>query len=160
MKYIHKFEKFLSAGLLAVMTIVTFAAAVNRFTFKFAMPWSEELVKFLLMWMTMVGAAMGVGMNEHVGIDIFVGRLPHGLQHVVSQLMHAVGMFFSALFLYIGVQMVQKQYMQKSTALEVSMGIVYACVAVGAVLMFIEFAYKFYCGFKRAEATNEGGDAL
>lgn len=156
MKYIHLFEKVLASALLAVMTLVTFAAAVNRFTFKLAMPWSEELVKFLLMWMTMVGAAMGVGMSEHVGIDVLVSRLPKGVQHTVSQLMHVVGCGFSVLLLYIGIQMVQKQYMQKSTALEVSMGLVYACVAVGAALMFIEFAYKLYLGFQRA-GQEEGG---
>lgn len=158
MKYIHNLEKVLSSILLAIMTIVTFAAAVNRFTLKLSMPWSEELVKFLLMWMTMIGAAMGIGRNEHVGIDVFINRFPKLLQHIITQIMYLVGMFFSVLFLYIGVQMVQKQYMQKSTAMEVSMGLVYACVVVGAVLMFIEFGYKFYQHFKRPEA-KEGGDS-
>lgn len=158
MKYIHKFERVVSSVLLSVMTVVTFAAAVNRFTLKLAMPWSEELVKFLLMWMTMVGAAMGVGTNEHVGIDVFVSRFPKRVQRAVALVMDLAGMFFSVLFLYIGAQMVMKQYMQKSTALEVSMGLVYACVAVGAVLMFIEFGYKFYLGCRRF-GEEEGGDA-
>lgn len=158
MKYIHKFEKVLSSILLSIMTVVTFAAAVNRFTLKLAMPWSEELVKFLLMWMTMIGAAMGVGTNEHVGIDVFVSRFPPKLQKVIALVMDLVGMFFSVLFAYIGVQMIMKQYMQKSTALEVSMGLVYACVAVGAILMFTEFGYKFYLSCKRLQA-EEGGDS-
>ena len=156
MKFIHQFEKIFGSVLLAVMTIVTFLAAVNRFTLSLPMPWSEELVKFLLMWMTMVGAALGVATNEHVGIDVFVSRFPHGLQHVISQVMNLIGMFFSGLFLYLGVQMVQKQYAQVSTAMGVSMGIVYACVVVGGVLMFIEFAYKLYNGFRKEE---RGGDA-
>lgn len=159
MKYVHLFEKVLTAILLAIMTIVTFAAAVNRFTLKVPMPWSEELVKFLLMWMTMVGAAMGVGMNEHVGIDIFVSHFPHKLQHIVSVFTHVAGVIFSVIFFYIGVQMVQKQYMQTSTALEISMGIVYACVVVGAALMFIEFANKLYQELK-AHQKEKGGDIV
>ena len=158
MKYIHKFEKVLSSVILAIMTIVTFVAAVNRFTFNYSMPWTEELVKFLVMWMTMVGAAMGVGTNEHVGIDVFINCFPKIVQHCISQIMNLIGVFFSVIFCYIGIQMVQKQYLQTSTALQISMGVVYACVVVGAVLMFTEFAYKFYMGFK-VHRTEKGGDS-
>ena len=144
MKYIHKFERFASSVILAVMTVVTFLAAVNRFTFNFSLPWSEELVRFLVMWMTMVGAAMGVGTNEHVGIDVFVSRFPKGMQFIIALILDVVGMFFSVVFCYIGVQMVSKQYMQTSTAMGLSMGVVYACVLAGGVLMFAEFAFKLY----------------
>lgn len=148
MKYIHKFEEIFGGVILGVMTIVTFLAAINRFTFNFAMPWSEELVKFLVMWMTMIGAALGIGRNEHVGIDVFVEKFPQKIQFFIGQFMSFVGMAFSVIFCYIGYLMVVKQHTQSSTALEISMGVVYACVVVGAILMLIEFGYKFVNGFK------------
>lgn len=157
MKFVRRFEKTVAAITLSIMTIVTFVAAVNRFTFSIAMPWSEELTRFLVMWMTMVGAALGVGKNEHVGIDVFVTRFPKHLQHVIALIMHAMGVVFSILFFYIGIQMVENQYMQTSTAMEISMGLVYACVVVGAVLMFIEFGYKFVHEF-RHPSYQKGGD--
>ena len=49
MKFVHKFEEVFGGTILAAMTIITFLAAVNRFTFNFPMPWSEEAVKFLVM---------------------------------------------------------------------------------------------------------------
>ena len=49
MKFVHKFEEVFGGTILAAMAIITFLAAVNRFTFNFPMPWSEEIVKFLLM---------------------------------------------------------------------------------------------------------------
>lgn len=157
MKSIHKFERFASSVILAVMTVVTFIAAVNRFTFNFSLPWSEELVRFLVMWMTMVGAAMGVGTNEHVGIDVFVTHFPKVMQFIIALIMDTIGMFFSVVFCYIGIQMVQKQYMQTSTAMGLSMGVVYACVVVGGALMFTEFAYKLYTHIKEHHAAK-GGD--
>lgn len=58
--------------------------------------------------------------------------------------------------------MVIKQYAQKSTALEISMGIVYMCVVIGAILMFIEFGYKFLKGIEERNSNNgvltEGGE--
>lgn len=72
--------------------------------------------------------------------------------------MSLAGVAFSVVFCYVGYLMVIKQYTQKSTALEISMGIVYMCVVVGAVLMFIEFGYKFISGFKERRASEE--DAL
>lgn len=160
MKYIHKFEEIFGSVILGTMTIVTFLAAINRFTFNLAMPWSEELVKFLVMWMTMIGAALGVGRSEHVGIDVFVERFPSKLQFIVAQFMNVIGMIFSVVFCYIGYLMVVKQYSQKSTALEISMGIVYACVVVGAILMLIEFGYKLYLGFneRKKDEIALGGE--
>lgn len=159
MKYVHKFEELFGSVILGAMTIITFLAAINRFTFSFPMPWSEEIVKFLVMWMTMIGAALGVGRNEHVGIDVFVERFPKKLQFVIAQIMNLAGIAFSVVFCYIGYLMVAKQYTQKSTALEISMGVVYACVVIGAILMFIEFGYKFYRGFKDRKSTEvTGGD--
>lgn len=159
MKYVHKFEEIFGGVILGTMTIVTFLAAINRFTFNFAMPWSEELVKFLVMWMTMIGAALGVGRNEHVGIDVFVERFPKKLQFGIGQFMNLTGMAFSVVFCYIGYLMVIKQYTQQSTALEISMGIVYACVVVGAILMFVEFTYKLIVGFKSLKKKEiEGGE--
>ena len=70
------------------------------------------------------------------------------MQFIIGQIMSLAGVVFSVIFCYIGYLMVIKQYAQKSTALEISMGIVYMCVVVGAILMFIEFGYKFYRGFK------------
>lgn len=82
MKFVHKFEEVFGGTILAAMAIITFLAAVNRFTFNFPMPWSEEIVKFLLMWMTMIGAALGIGRSEHVGIDVFVERFPQKMQFI------------------------------------------------------------------------------
>lgn len=160
MKYIHKFEEIFGSVILGTMTIVTFLAAINRFTLNLAMPWTEELVKFLVMWMTMIGAALGIGRSEHVGIDVFVERFPQKLQFIISQFMNLTGIAFSIVFCYIGYLMVAKQYTQKSTALEISMGFVYACIAVGAILMLIEFGYKFYSGFKerKQEDASLGGE--
>lgn len=158
MKIVRKIEEFFSASTLAVMAIITFLAAINRFTLKLPMPWSEEIVKFLVIWMTMIGAALGIGRNEHVGIDVFVERFPKKVQFIIGQVMSLAGVAFSVVFCYVGYLMVIKQYTQKSTALEISMGIVYMCVVVGAVLMFIEFGYKFISGFKERRASEE--DAL
>lgn len=162
MKFVHKFEEVFGGTILAAMTIITFLAAVNRFTFNFPMPWSEEAVKFLVMWMTMIGAALGIGRSEHVGIDVFVERFPQKIQFIIGQAMSLAGVLFSIIFCYIGYLMVIKQYAQKSTALEISMGIVYMCVVIGAILMFIEFNNKFLKGIEERNSNNgvltEGGE--
>ena len=161
MKFIHKFEEIFGATILAAMTIITFTGSVNRFTFNFSLPWTEEATRFLVMWMTMIGAALGVARNEHVGIDVIVNRLPEKVRFIIAQFMNVAGMVFSVIFCYIGYLMVIKQYAQKSTALQISMGIVYACVVVGAILMLIEFGYNFYKGFKNrkeAKLIPEGGE--
>jgi C4-dicarboxylate transporter DctQ subunit len=154
-KGIHHAEKIFIIFVFTIMTVVTFVAAINRFTAHIAMPWSEELVKYLLVWMTIIGSALGVSTGVHVGIDSLVNLLPEKVRLMVSRSMMIVGAAFSGLFTYIGIELVMKQYVQTSTALNISMGYVYGSIAVGGFLMFIEFVYLFYSSFKRKIEQEE-----
>jgi TRAP-type C4-dicarboxylate transport system permease small subunit len=134
------------------MTIVTFMAAFNRFTIQIAMPWTDELVRFMLLWMTMVGAALGINTGVHVGINVITDLFPPKLRLNVARVMNLVGIVFTVIFLNIGIKIVKAQYIQKSTAMTISMGWVYGCIIAGAILMFFEFVYLLYLSFKGGES--------
>ena len=37
--------------------------------------WTEELAKFLLIWVSLLGGAVAFGRHSHLGVDYFVGKL-------------------------------------------------------------------------------------
>lgn len=75
---------------LAVMVVMVFGNVVLRYAFNSGIAVSEEVSRWLFVWMTFLGAVVALGEHGHLGTDMLVGRLgPTGKRVclVVSQLL-------------------------------------------------------------------------
>lgn len=60
--------------------IIVVVAVVARYVFGQAVSWTEEVPRYLLIWISFLGAAAGVAKREHVGFDILFNALPAPLR--------------------------------------------------------------------------------
>src|SRR5690606_25339657 len=58
-----------------VMTLSVVWQVKSRYLFNISASWTEELARFCLMWLAMLGAAYITGKKEHIEIDILSGKL-------------------------------------------------------------------------------------
>jgi TRAP-type C4-dicarboxylate transport system permease small subunit len=61
---------------LALMVIMVFGNVVLRYAFNSGITVSEELSRWLFVWMTFLGALIAVRNHTHLGTDSLVSRLP------------------------------------------------------------------------------------
>ena len=92
--------------------------------------WSEELTRFLLVWATCVGAAIGVKEHIHIGIDVLVNLLPRVGKKIVAVVVQLILCCFDVFLLRAGAMLVQKTMNQPSPAMRLPMGYVYLAVPV------------------------------
>ncbi|WP_459980140.1 TRAP transporter small permease, partial [Paenibacillus sp. YK5] len=59
------------------MTIFVFGNVVLRYVFNTGLTWSEELSRFLFIWMIFLGSILGLKDNEHLGVDMMVKKLSY-----------------------------------------------------------------------------------
>lgn len=64
------------AALLAMMVVMVFTNVVLRYAFNSGISVTEELSRWLFVWMTFAGAIVAVREHAHLGTDFLVGRLP------------------------------------------------------------------------------------
>lgn len=69
------FLKFLIALCLLVMVVLVFGNVVLRYAFNSGISISEELSRWFFVWMTFIGALVGLREHAHLGVDSFVNRL-------------------------------------------------------------------------------------
>lgn len=69
--------------LLALMCILVFGNVVLRYMFNTGITWSEEMARFLFVWMIFLGAILGLKDNEHLGVDMFVKKVPPKFQKIL-----------------------------------------------------------------------------
>ena len=66
---------YLLAIALALMVVLVFGNVVLRYAFNSGISLSEELSRWLFVWMTFLGAVTALGDRAHLGTDMLVGRL-------------------------------------------------------------------------------------
>ena len=64
------------AACLAVMVVLVFTNVVMRYLFNSGIPTSEELSRWLLVWLTFLGAIVALRQHAHLGVDTLVRALP------------------------------------------------------------------------------------
>ncbi|MDT0140587.1 TRAP transporter small permease [Acidovorax sp. PRC11] len=67
---------FLMAGALAVMVAMVFGNVVLRYAFNTGITVSEEVSRWLFVWLTFLGAIVAMRHHGHLGVDMLVSRLP------------------------------------------------------------------------------------
>jgi TRAP-type C4-dicarboxylate transport system permease small subunit len=72
--YCKLLERLLVA-LLGVMVVMVFGNVVLRYAFNSGIAVSEELSRWAFVWVTFLGAIIGLKENAHLGTDMLVGRL-------------------------------------------------------------------------------------
>ena len=102
--------------------------------------WTEELARFLLIWVSMLGGALAFRRREHLGIDFLVMSMHSDVNHGLQVLKHGiVCVTAAAVFLYGGFRIVSDALIAQQTtpALGWKMGCVYAAVPLAGVFILL-----------------------
>ena len=126
---------------MAAMAAVVFAQVFARYVLHNSIPWSEELARFLMIWLGLVGAGAVMRYDTHVAITLLEERLPARFATVcrlVGRL--AVGVFLFML-IWQGFSLAFFFKSQKSPALRISMFIPYSALYISGFLMAVHLIY-------------------
>ncbi|MBN2704706.1 MAG: TRAP transporter small permease [Pontiellaceae bacterium] len=101
--------------------------------------WTEELARFLLIWVSLLGGAVAFGTKGHLGVDYFVGKFDPDARKLMMVVSHLIVLFFAAaVFLYGGWRVVGGAMEQKTSALTfLKMGHVYMALPIAGVFMVL-----------------------
>jgi len=85
--------------MLAAMVIMVFGNVVLRYGFNSGITASEEVARWLFVWMTFLGAIVAVREHGHLGTDMLVGKLPRGGKQLCLVLSHLLMLYATWLLL-------------------------------------------------------------
>jgi TRAP-type C4-dicarboxylate transport system permease small subunit len=100
--------------------------------------WSEELAKYLFIWLGLFAAALVFGERGHIAMDVVVRRLSRGAQVVLAVLVQLAILVFTGLALVWGGFLVsQLAWNQNLTGLPITVGPLYLALPIsGALIAF------------------------
>jgi len=125
---------FLAGILLAVVLQVFF-----RYVAQLTVPWTEEVARYLGIWMVFMGAAVAVAHEAHIKITFFLERLPDGVRKIFNLSIDGV-MFLFTLIVFLGsIQLIRLNWAQEAVTFPMSVGVLYLAIAIssGFILIFL-----------------------
>lgn len=130
----------LLALLLAALVAAVTWQIVSRYALASPASWTEELARFLLIWISLVGGAYAYRRGLHLGFDALAERLTGRARAAHAVLVHVTVAVFAALVLLGGgAQLVAltQELAQYSPALGLPMAAVYAALPVSGALLLL-----------------------
>jgi TRAP-type C4-dicarboxylate transport system permease small subunit len=131
-------------GLLAVLMALMVACVtwqvVSRYVLGSPSSWTEELARYLLIWIGLLGGAYAYHVKMHLGLDLLAQKLSPGAHRMQARLIHvAVILFAGVVLLGGGLNLIRlaMELGQQSAALGVPMWLVYLSLPLSGLMLVV-----------------------
>jgi TRAP-type C4-dicarboxylate transport system permease small subunit len=121
----HRLLTRLMVATVAILVVPVSLQIVARYTQLIpSYIWTEEMSRFLFIWMIMLGAMIGVREGTHFEVDVWpeLGRRANAALRIVS---HLFVLVFALVFLYWGIKFVEFGWYQESELAELPMPFIF-----------------------------------
>lgn len=129
----------LIVAMMMAMAVLVFTNVVTRYLFGFSVNWSEEVSRFLMIWVAYLGAGLAMREGRHVAIEYFQGLLPARFTPYARGLVAVLVLAFLVTLAYLGLQLAQFAWRQRTPVLGLPQGMIYLAIPIGAVLFALHF---------------------
>lgn len=137
-KTVDKILANLLVIIMAVMVLNVLWQVASRFILGAPSSFTDELARYLMIWVGILGAAYISGRNMHVAIDVIPSRLSEPVQKRLMFIVRILIILFCVLAMVIGgSRLVYITYVlgQNSPALQVPLAVVYAVIPISGILI-------------------------
>ena len=134
---------FLGVGFIVIIAI-TFLQVIMRVVVNNSLSWSEELVRYVYIWLCWVGVSLAERRNEHIQLTFITDRFPQKTQKVIGICVSLILIVLSCWLIYQGVMLVDtlRDAGSTSIALKIPMHLVYLSMPVGRLLFGVRVVAK------------------
>lgn len=98
---------YFSRCIVLFMTLIVFLQVILRSIFKINIPWGEEVVLLVMVWMTFAAMAIGVKEEVHIKIEFFMARFPKVIRKKVVVFGNLVLLAVNGIMIYFGIRLIE-----------------------------------------------------
>jgi TRAP-type C4-dicarboxylate transport system permease small subunit len=125
-------------GMVAIMTVIIIIQVFMRYIFLYSLSWSEEVARYLMIWVCFLGASLALKYGFHIGVEFVVNRFPKKMRGWVNLIAKIGVLLFLIYFTIGGFRVSWAVRDQDSPALLFSMAYAYLSAPVGGFFMIIQ----------------------
>ena len=158
---LNKINKNLEAvpliAITVVITLLIFVQVIMRYVLQSSLSWSEELARYLFVWMAYFAISYGVKEMKHIKIDAALYLFPKRARKYVVLIGDIIVMLFALFVIQTSFKLVVKihTFGQVSAALGIPMWLVYLAPLVGFILVVFRSVQTIVFRFREIRAERK-----
>ncbi len=121
---------------LAAMVAISFSQVVTRWA-EYPLYWSEELARYIAIWLTFLGASYALRFNALARVEALLGLLSAGQKRWLAIFISLIVIAFALFLCVYGYRISLRVVRQTSPAMFIPMTLVYASAPLGGLLMLL-----------------------
>ncbi len=125
----------LSGTLLVIFTLLTLVQVVLRYVFEMPLSWSEQLARYLFIWMLMLYMPVLMRRGNNLGFDLIISHFSEKAQDIFWLACETLIAGFAGLYCYYSIQLCIKFSKKMLVGLGIKANWVYSAQIVGAGLL-------------------------
>jgi TRAP-type C4-dicarboxylate transport system permease small subunit len=150
--------EIIAALLLIAVTALNLTQVGGRYLFSTGFSWTEEVMRYSMIWLMMMGSVACIFRVEHMGIEVLETLVRPERVPLVKSALYSVAAIFCVVILIYGWPLAMRNASQVAPASGISMIVPYLALPVGAALMLVQIALSWLSGFEPEGDQTGGGD--
>jgi len=146
--------EYLLFGLGFTMAIIVAVQVFFRYVLNQSLFWSEELARFLMVWLTFFGASVAYYRKANPGIDVLYLRMPASIRKASALLIHTVSITLFCVMIFYGFQFAYFIRLQISPALQLPKWIVLSIIPLSGLILLVHGINFLITELKRGHIDN------
>ncbi|MDR7315745.1 TRAP transporter small permease [Brevibacillus centrosporus] len=134
---LNQLTRFVVILMLSVLIVAVFLQVLFRFFLDQPLAWTEELARYLLIWITFLGSAYAMALKAHIGTEYIQKFLSPLMNKIVLSIAALLSIFFFVVMVQQGYALAARSMTQTSPTLLVPMGYVYMVIPISGVLLIM-----------------------
>ena len=132
-----------------IIVMITILLVILRYLFNTGITGGNELMEYLFVYTTAIGAAIAIGKNEHIRIGYFVEKRGNSIRIIADLFSAACIAVINIVFILLSYSWIAKVGQSESPVLRIPVKIVQLSVPAGCILSVIYCAFNVYKIFKK-----------
>ncbi len=147
-------------ALMVLLVLDVWLGVLARYVILFELTFTEELARYLMIWMAMLAVSSGISHREHIGVLVIFGRLPPQGRKLLAVAFDIIAFAFFALVLFYGIGFVERGF-SRFTMIDgipkaypfigIPLAAAAACIQLGLVAVHDFFSTDGVTAAERAE---------
>jgi TRAP-type C4-dicarboxylate transport system permease small subunit len=146
----------ITAFLMMAMVALTLLQVISRYALNAAFPWTEELARIDLIYLTFIGSIVAFQRRQHLKIEIVVHALPRGARRWLRVIVDLASMLVLGVVVWQGAPLLHKFWPMLSAALNWPTTIFYFPVVLGCFVMLVYTALDVMAAIRTPDNNERG----
>jgi TRAP-type C4-dicarboxylate transport system permease small subunit len=136
--HLNRWVERICALLLAAMVLIVWFGVLSRYVLHLGETWSEELARYVMIWVALLAISAGAHRREHIGVEFLFLRLPPTVRRALRFAVDGAGLVFFVFMAVFGVGMAATGAHQYANIFGMTMLLPFAAVPVAATLTAVQ----------------------